>query len=152
MTLGTGGSIDEPVRRRPAEVGFWVVFFLVVAFGCLYQSRQKAQPTVTPSPAPTALTMVGPDGAIPVALRRFREDTGAYPEALDQLLNTPDDARLAAAWRGPYLQDPLALYDPWGRILRYKAPGEFSDEGYDLWSVGPDGRDATYDDIGTWLW
>jgi len=39
------------------------------------------------------------------------------------------------------------IQDLWGRPLRYAQPGKVNTTGYDLWSTGPDGEDATDDDI-----
>lgn len=42
-----------------------------------------------------------------------------------------------------------ALEDPWGNKLRYKYPGHGSDDSFDLFSLGPDGKESE-DDIGNW--
>ncbi len=42
------------------------------------------------------------------------------------------------------------LKDPWGNEYQYKNPGEFNEDSYDLYSMGPDGEDGTDDDIGNW--
>jgi general secretion pathway protein G len=68
----------------------------------------------------------------------YRLDVGAYPtteQGLDALLREP---RGATRWNGPYLQQPDALTDPWGRPYEYRAPGEHG--AYDLYSLGADGR------------
>jgi general secretion pathway protein G len=40
--------------------------------------------------------------------------------------------------------------DPWGQEYKYRIPAQKSKEGYDLWSVGPDGQEGTADDFGNW--
>ena len=40
--------------------------------------------------------------------------------------------------------------DPWGNDYQYRYPGQEDEEGYDLWSNGPDGQDGTEDDITNW--
>ena len=44
-----------------------------------------------------------------------------------------------ATWRGPYLRKTLPL-DPWGNAYEYLSPGEVNRDGYDLRSLGADGR------------
>jgi general secretion pathway protein G len=40
--------------------------------------------------------------------------------------------------------------DPWGRQYQYSNPGKHNTDGYDVWSLGPDGADGTDDDVGNW--
>lgn len=85
---------------------------------------------------------------IALALDLFELDSGRYPstqEGLNALRSAPPDAK---SWKGPYLKrEPL---DPWGRPYRYAYPGAKNLQDYDLFSVGPDGVEATADDIGNW--
>lgn len=81
-------------------------------------------------------------------LLKYRIDTGSYPtteEGLSALLQAP--AGKSARWRGPYI-DRLPE-DPWGRPYQYRYPGTHNRDGYDLWSLGPDGSgEASI--IGNW--
>ena len=52
--------------------------------------------------------------------------------------------------RAGYLRSPRDFLDAWGRPMRYRCPGRHNPDGYDLWSVGPDGIDGTADDITNW--
>ncbi len=96
------------------------------------------------------------NGTIAGGLKRFRFDIGVYPEtdeglaALYEIPSSVDeDSRL---WKGPYMETPLEkLRDPWGNEYEYRAPGEFNEQGYDLWSVGKDHKDGTDDDITNWV-
>jgi general secretion pathway protein G len=45
--------------------------------------------------------------------------------------------------------DKIGL-DPWDNEYRFAAPGKHNTEGFDVWSVGPDGQDGSADDIGNW--
>ncbi len=83
------------------------------------------------------------------ALDAFEVDVGYYPKGqngLQDLVATPRDAK---DWKGPYLQGEIPL-DPWGNAYRYECPGRQNPNGYDLFSVGLDGRDGTEDDITNW--
>lgn len=105
-----------------------------------------------------ARAAVGRSGSIATALEMFRLHVGRYPtteEGLMALIEMPDtlesDEQTTQVWRGPYIQDPGSLRDPWGNEYQYRFPGEINDETtYDLWSNGPDGEEGTDDDIGNW--
>src|ERR1700679_3690360 len=86
------------------------------------------------------------NGGIKSALDQYKEDNGFYPKSLQDLLVQPGNAR---NWHGPYLDSPLV--DPWGNKYVYYYPGKHNPTGYDLLSVGPDGREGTEDDIGNWM-
>lgn len=90
------------------------------------------------------------------ALESYAIDAGgSFPttdQGLTALLEPPSDESQAVRWRGPYLDDPTALYDAWGAPLHYVAP-EGDEYMYRLWSNGADraeggkGADA---DIQSW--
>ncbi|PQJ29873.1 type II secretion system protein GspG [Rubritalea profundi] len=46
--------------------------------------------------------------------------------------------------KGKYVNKDLLLVDPWNQPLRYKYPGDKNnvENGFDIWSLGPDGVDA----------
>lgn len=83
------------------------------------------------------------------ALDAFEVDMGYYPKGTDglgMLVNEPRDAK---NWRGPYLKSDIPN-DPWGNPYIFECPGKHNDKGYDLLSVGPDGRRDTEDDVTNW--
>jgi len=85
------------------------------------------------------------NGGIKTALDAFEVDNGFYPKSLQDLLQQPSNAK---NWHGPYL-DKLPI-DPWNNPYVYVYPGRHNPGGYDLYSVGPDGKAGTEDDIGNW--
>ncbi|MBN2559583.1 MAG: alpha/beta fold hydrolase [Phycisphaerae bacterium] len=96
--------------------------------------------------------IVGPNGPLAQAIKLFKLHTGSYPGSLNDLMERPKGKKLAEKWSGPYLEDAAGFKDPWGNEFRYVAgsaarhnKGEF-----DLWSLGPDGKDGTDDDICNW--
>lgn len=95
-------------------------------------------------------SMVGYGGSVATALEIYRVHMGEYPDELRLLYENPDVGE-ACRWGGPYLGDRAYTRDLWGSELRYKHPGVFTPGKYDLWSVGPDGRDGSGDDIGNWM-
>jgi len=84
------------------------------------------------------------------ALDLYRLDVGSYPttgQNLKALHERPADLPDSANWQGPYLKGPPPL-DPWGRPYRYQSPGREGRGEFSVWSAGPNGVDATNDDIG----
>ncbi|HEQ60406.1 MAG TPA: type II secretion system protein GspG [Firmicutes bacterium] len=86
--------------------------------------------------------------AFETCLDAFEIDNGYYPrgtDGLQDLVRQPADAK---NWRGPYMKEiPL---DPWGNAYLYEYPGKYNEGGYDLMSLGPDGRAGGDDDITNW--
>lgn len=77
-----------------------------------------------------------------VALDGYRLDNGSYPtteQGLAALREKPTRSPVPANWRGPYLRKDVPL-DPWGRAYLYRAPGERNPNGFDLTSLGRDGK------------
>lgn len=102
-----------------------------------------------------ASAAVGSNGALSGVLDQFRLEVGRYPttdEGLSALVTKPTglDEVAATKWGGPYIKDPAGLNDPWGHLYGYKCPGDVNQQGYDLWSNGPDGQPGTEDDICNW--
>ena len=102
-------------------------------------------------------SQIGRSGPIGTALELYRQAMGTYPETSDGLMALVErpsglDEEMENKWRGPYIDNPEALVDPWGEEYQYAFPGEKNDENmYDLWSMGPDREDGTEDDIVNWL-
>jgi type II secretion system protein G len=84
-------------------------------------------------------------GGIKTGLDRYQIDNGYYPSNFIDLFQQPGDAK---HWSGPYLDGPLQ--DPWGHNYIYEFPGKHNPSGYDLMSLGPDGKMGTEDDIKNW--
>jgi general secretion pathway protein G len=88
-------------------------------------------------------------GRLEIALDAFEIDNGRFPtsdEGIRALLEQPGDTE---TWRGPYVKRGLPL-DPWGNEYIYEYPGRYNENGYDLYSLGPDEQDGTEDDIKNW--
>ena len=82
---------------------------------------------------------------IMTALNMFEVDTGGYPSSLQALVSQPGNA---TGWRGPYLNQLKP--DPWGGEYVYSFPAKNNASGFDLMSMGPDGRVGGEDDITNW--
>ncbi|MGB2988222.1 MAG: type II secretion system major pseudopilin GspG [Phycisphaerae bacterium] len=143
-------------RRRSA---FTLIELLLVA-GILALLAAFAIPrlfeTATEAKIDLAKAAIGPNGPIATALETYKYHMGKYPdtdEGLAALLKRKeevDDER----YKGPYLGNDKLL-DPFGKPFGYRSPGEIHEEGYDLWSGGPDGEDNSgkegSDDIKNWI-
>ncbi len=77
------------------------------------------------------------------AVNMFETQNGHYPKSLEELVVRPGDV---SNWH-PYLDPPKLPLDPWQHPYVYQCPGRRDPDGYDLWSMGPDGQDGTDDDI-----
>lgn len=83
------------------------------------------------------------------ALDAFEVDMGYYPKGSDGLSLLVVEPKDGKNWRGPYLKSDIPA-DPWGNPYIYEFPGKHHDKGYDLLSMGPDGRRDTEDDVANW--
>jgi general secretion pathway protein G len=88
------------------------------------------------------------NGGIKSALDAYEVDNGFYPKGKNGLGDLVQQPRDSKNWRGPYL-DKLPT-DPWGNAYIYEYPGKHNASSYDLYSMGPDGKGGTEDDIGNW--
>jgi general secretion pathway protein G len=78
------------------------------------------------------------------ALDSYRLDNHAYPtteQGLAALRTEPTVGERPRAWRGPYLRRAVPV-DPWGNAYVYLSPGRANPQGFDLYSLGRDGREG----------
>lgn len=103
--------------------------------------------TMTSSQSKIAEAFV--NSSLGTPMMTFKLSIGRYPtteEGLAALYKAPES--VGDRWSGPYIKNlPL---DPWGNSYQYRYPAQKSVEGYDVWSMGPDGKSDTEDDIGNW--
>ncbi len=85
------------------------------------------------------------------ALDAYEVDNGVYPKGkngLNDLIVAPRDSQ---SWKGPYMDEKKGIpLDPWGHPYVYECPGKQNRNSYDIYSVGPDGRPGSEDDITNW--
>lgn len=135
------------VKKNKSRLGFTLteIMLVVVIIGIL---AALVIPRIAGSGERARIIAAHTDinGGIKSALGQYEVDNGYYPKSLQDLLVQPGNAR---NWHGPYL-DSIPV-DPWGNKYVYYYPGKHNPAGYDLLSVGPDGREGTEDDIGNWM-
>ncbi len=85
-------------------------------------------------------------GGLALALDLYEADNGHYPNQLIDLMKNPGGL---SEWRGPYLKKGVSK-DPWGSDYAYRFPGTYNTDGYDLFSIGPDRKEGTQDDVVNW--
>ena len=81
------------------------------------------------------------------ALESYKLDNQDFPPTdagLGALVSKPGDL---ATWNGPYLKGLKTLpKDPWGHEYNYKSPGDHNADGFDLWTLGRDGKEGGTDE------
>ncbi|MFT5469522.1 MAG: general secretion pathway protein G [Verrucomicrobiales bacterium] len=84
-------------------------------------------------------------------LIRYRTKTRSLPtteQGLDALVNAPTLPPVPKNWER--VSEPDGILDPWDRPYQYSYPGKNKTDGYDIFSMGKDGKPNTDDDIGNW--
>lgn len=90
-------------------------------------------------------------GSFTTAIDVFRMTYGRFPtseEGLTALVERPASIP-PDRWRGPRLESDQSLRDPWGRNYAYRIPGIHNPNGYDVYSLGPNGKGGD-EAIGNW--
>lgn len=72
------------------------------------------------------------------AIELFDNDTGFYPETLQDLMEKPANEKLAKGWSGPYLEGKTK--DGYGHDLVYSLNPKGTKPPYQLYSWGPNGE------------
>jgi general secretion pathway protein G len=72
------------------------------------------------------------------ALEQYRSDLNRYPSEKEGLRALVADPRSGQGWLGPYLRDPNALLDPWGRPILYRL--DPTGDRFQVESLGSDGK------------
>ncbi|WP_156820887.1 type II secretion system major pseudopilin GspG [Dasania marina] len=92
---------------------------------------------------------------IATTLKMYRLDNYNYPtseQGLEALVNKPSIDPIPSNWKkNGYLEEMPK--DPWGRPYLYLSPSEFSDNDFDIYTLGADGVTGGEDqnaDLGTW--
>lgn len=89
------------------------------------------------------------DANLPTALELYELDAGQFPtteQGLRALIEKPSAPPRPHTWNGPYIRGGVPR-DPWGNRYVYRKPGTRSGLDFDLFSLGPDGKEGGGDDV-----
>lgn len=135
-------------NRRVSYRGGFTLIELLLVMVILGVLAALVVPKFTNRTQDAKLTAAKTDIAnLEVALDAFEIDAGRYPtteEGLAALLQAPPNV---TTWKGPYIK--RAPNDPWSNAYVYRYPGQHNVNGYDLYSMGADGREGN-DDVDNW--
>lgn len=138
-------SMNKTMRRQPGQAGFSLteLMIVIVIIGILLGLVFSNLNVMGDAQNLKAKKEVGD---LKVKLEMYRADNGTFPAsgALNALVTNPGNA---PRWRQYMKALPK---DPWGNDYRYLNPGTHGGE-IDIYSIGPDKREGTEDDIGSWL-
>ena len=85
-------------------------------------------------------------------LKHYQSFALRYPtteQGLKALVEKPTWEPVPQEWRPQAIQ--ALKPDKWGNEYRYLYPGKHNGPAKpDVWSIGPDGKDGTRDDVGNW--
>jgi hypothetical protein len=81
-------------------------------------------------------------GEIRRGLLKFAAAEGRYPTAAEGLEALTKEPAAAKNWRGPYLDDPGDLRDPWGNAFTFRFPGLRDPSQVDVISPPFEGKDT----------
>lgn len=133
---------QENIVKKTLRAGFSMIEIMIVItiMGMLmYFMVPKIMNMVVKAKSRTTKLKIS---AIKNAILMYKTDTGDYPEKLKDLLKKPSDEKAAKKWEGPYIDQEDQLVDSWGEMLKYQK----TQNGYDLYSYGPNQREATKDE------
>ena len=85
---------------------------------------------------------------IETALEAFEIDNTRFPTTQEGLRALYERPANSLTWKG-YLKRGTPR-DPWGNEYVYEYPGRYNEESYDLYSMGPDMRQGSEDDVTNW--
>ena len=136
---GTVGLLQIRVTGRPKQ-----------AVGFHYKLIQKHESEGGASAAQAAKVDQAQQDIfrLEAAIGWFRAQAGRNPTAEEGLAAVMKQPERTKGWKCPDIRD--VLNDPWGRPYVYLAPGEHNRDGFDLFSLGPDGLQGTEDDVAAW--
>lgn len=144
--VSTAPLPQRPVfKRRSWWAVAWTLLVLLVTFVALVMSIGCDR-----SHGARYSRIQGDLNALRLALDNYQTHSSTLPTTEQGLKALTEKPTVAPVPANHMRIMKLVPRDPWGREYQYRAPAKESDEGYDVWSAGPDGLDGTADDVGNW--
>jgi len=144
-------GLDNQKRTRRLNTSGFTLIELLLVLVILATLAAVVTPKFTKRSEQARITAVKTQiSQFEVALDTFQIDVGRFPttaEGLQALVEKP--ASNAEGWLEPYLKRDIPK-DAWGNDYVYRYPGQYNEDGYDLYSFGPDGKQGGDDDITNW--
>src|SRR5688572_2906303 len=141
-------TFNGRVQGRRRQAGFSLIELLLVLV-ILAVLAAVIVPKFTNRTEQARITAAKTDiSMLESALDTYEIDNGGYPSTEEGLQALVTQTGSATAWNGPYIKRGMPE-DPWGNPYVYRNPGTNNPNGYDLSSLGPDGREGG-DDITNW--
>lgn len=148
-------TVSAAVPNPPSQWGFTLIELLVVITVIGILATLVAPNVFRHIGAAKEATARSQIEMLGAALDAYRLDTGRYPtteQGLAALWTAPAGEPRPASWRGPYLRKEIPS-DPWQHPYVYRSPAQESRGGYELLSLGEDGRpggEGEAADIASW--
>ncbi|MCY4177833.1 MAG: type II secretion system major pseudopilin GspG [Endozoicomonadaceae bacterium] len=151
----TCSQSEKTKKRRKLQRGFTLIeiMIVVVILGIL---AALVIPNIMNRPDQAKMTATRSDvKAIASALELYRLDNGNYPsteQGLEALVTKPEGEPEPTNWSDTGYLKRLPK-DPWGRAYQYELPGIKNPNGFDLYSLGANGRqegEGANATIGNW--
>jgi len=151
-SVGTSDSRDRRRRRNGRRAAGFTLIELMLVLVILATLAAIVLPKFTGRSQQAKITGARTQIAnFETALSAFEIDLSRYPtttEGLRALVEKPTSD--SEGWLQPYLSREEIPQDPWGNEYQYRYPGQYNENGYDLYSVGPDHKMGGNDDITNW--
>jgi general secretion pathway protein G len=132
-------AIGDPPER---ELGLTLIEMIVV-LAIIALIAALIVPNIIGRPDQARVTVAQSDlRSISAALKMYRLDNGDYPattQGLQALVTKPTGDPVPTNWNASGYLDKLPV-DPWGNPYIYKNPGEDGGSGFELTSLGKDGK------------
>lgn len=110
------------------------IIALLIAVGAVTLTNVQESAEIT-----TAQAQIN---TIKTAMISYKNHNRAMPSELEHLIKPPANAKI----KRRYIEDQ-GIIDPWGEKYQLRSPGKKSGDPFDLYSMGPDKKDGTDDDV-----
>lgn len=137
----------ENTHLRMVQQGFTLLEVMVVVVIIAIMAAAVAPALIGNIDDAQKKRVVSDLASIETSLNLYKLDNFQYPstdQGLEALVSKPSGEPAAKSWKKRLPKTPI---DPWKNPYKYLSPGSHGE--FDIYSLGPDGRQSE-DDIGNW--